>query len=63
MREVASRVKALQAELDEVQRGLDERMALLPNLPAEDAPPEDTVIKAVGEARAPGATTSSSPGR
>jgi seryl-tRNA synthetase len=49
MREVASRVKALQAELDEVQRGLDERMALLPNLPAEDAPPQDTVIKAVGE--------------
>ena len=49
MREVASRVKALQAELDEVQRALDERMALLPNLPAEDAPPQDTVIKAVGE--------------
>jgi len=49
MREVASRVKALQAELDEVQRALDERMALLPNLPAEDAPPQDTVRKAVGE--------------
>jgi len=49
MREVASRVKALQAELDEVQRALDERMALLPNLPAEDAPPQDTVLKAVGE--------------
>jgi seryl-tRNA synthetase len=49
MREMAGRVKALQAELDEVQRKLDERMALLPNLPAEDAPPDDTVIKAVGE--------------
>jgi seryl-tRNA synthetase len=49
MREVAGRVKALQGELDDVQHRLDERMALLPNLPAEDAPPEDTVIKAVGE--------------
>jgi seryl-tRNA synthetase len=49
MREVAGRVKALQGELDDVQQRLDERMALLPNLPAEDAPPEDTVIKAVGQ--------------
>jgi seryl-tRNA synthetase len=49
MREVAGRVKAMQGELDDVQQRLDERMALLPNLPAEDAPPEDTVIKAVGQ--------------
>jgi seryl-tRNA synthetase len=50
MREVSSRVKALQSELDEAQRALDDRMVLLPNLPAEDAPPEEEVIRAVGQA-------------
>jgi seryl-tRNA synthetase len=50
MREVASRVKALQAELDEVESTLRQRMALVPNLPADDAPLEDTVIKEVGKA-------------
>ena len=39
MREVASRVKALQAELDAVERSSTSALALLPNLPAEDAPP------------------------
>jgi seryl-tRNA synthetase len=50
MREVASRVKALQAELDQAEATLQQRMVLLPNLPAQDAPPEDTVIKEVGQA-------------
>jgi seryl-tRNA synthetase len=50
MREVAARVKTLQGELDSVQAELDEQLALLPNLPAEDAPPEDTVISEWGEA-------------
>jgi seryl-tRNA synthetase len=50
MREVASRVKALQSDLDEVEDALADRMAQIPNLPAEDAPLEDTVIKEVGEA-------------
>ena len=64
MREVASRVKALQAELDEVQAGPRRALALLPNLPAEDAPPEDDGDQGGGRRRAaPGATTSSSPGR
>jgi seryl-tRNA synthetase len=50
MRGVAARVKALQGELDEVEAGLNAQMVLLPNLPAEDAPQEDTVLKEVGEA-------------
>jgi seryl-tRNA synthetase len=54
MREVAGRVKALQAELDAVEAELRRRLALLPNLPAEDAPLEDEVIKEVGEAGATG---------
>jgi seryl-tRNA synthetase len=54
MRDVAARVKTLQVELDGVQAELDEQLALLPNLPAEDAPPEDTVIREWGEAGRPG---------
>jgi seryl-tRNA synthetase len=50
MRGVAARVKALQGQLDEVEAGLNAQMVLLPNLPAEDAPPQDTVLKEVGEA-------------
>jgi seryl-tRNA synthetase len=50
MRGVAARVKALQGELDEVETALNAQMVLLPNLPAEDAPPQDTVLKEVGEA-------------
>jgi len=50
MRGVAARVKALQGELDEVETGLNAQMVLLPNLPARDAPPQDTVLKEVGEA-------------
>jgi seryl-tRNA synthetase len=47
---VAARVKALQGQLDEVEAGLNAQMVLLPNLPAEDAPLQDTVLKEVGEA-------------
>ena len=54
MRDVAARVKALQAELDAVDAELRSQLALLPNLPAEDAPLEDAVIKEVGSAGATG---------
>ena len=54
MQEVASKVKALEQELGEVDERLDAAMAGLPNLPAPDAPDEDTVIKEVGEAGATG---------
>jgi seryl-tRNA synthetase len=54
MREVAARVKAIDGELAAVQAELDAVMTGLPNIPAEDAPAEDTVIKEVGEARRTG---------
>jgi seryl-tRNA synthetase len=50
MREVAGRVKELQAELGRVEEELNAAVAALPNLPEPDAPPQDTVIKEVGEA-------------
>jgi seryl-tRNA synthetase len=54
MREVASRVKGLQGELDEVQARLDDLLASLPNLPADSAPDEDEVVREVGDAGASG---------
>jgi seryl-tRNA synthetase len=50
MRAVAARVKELQGELDGVQAELDEQLSSLPNLPAEDAAPQDTVVREWGEA-------------
>jgi seryl-tRNA synthetase len=50
MREVGGREKGLAAELSQVEEELNTTLAALPNLPAGDAPPEDTVLREVGEA-------------
>jgi seryl-tRNA synthetase len=50
MQEVGGREKALNAELAEVEAELRHAQVALPNLPADDAPPEDTVLREVGEA-------------
>ena len=50
MKEVGAREKALDAELNEIEAELRHAQTALPNLPAEDAPPEDTVVREVGEA-------------
>src|SRR3954462_11680342 len=50
MQDVAARVKELDSEVGETKRALDTRLASLPNLPAETAPPEDEVLREVGEA-------------
>jgi seryl-tRNA synthetase len=50
MRGVAGRVKEMQAEVAEVDERLRAALAGVPNLPAESAPPEDEVIREVGEA-------------
>src|SRR5947208_6076339 len=50
MKEVGARERALDAELNEIEAELRHAQTALPNLPAEDAPPEDTVIREVGEA-------------
>jgi seryl-tRNA synthetase len=50
MQDVAARVKQLDAEVGETKAELDTRLATLPNLPAETAPPEDEVMREVGEA-------------
>lgn len=49
MKEVAERAKALDAELQAAEAELDGALALLPNLPDEDAPAEDTVLRECGE--------------
>jgi seryl-tRNA synthetase len=54
MRGVADRVKELGAEVNAVQERLDSVLATLPNLPTDDAPPEDEVVREVGEAGAAG---------
>jgi seryl-tRNA synthetase len=51
---VGDREKALDAELAEVQEQLRSGLGALPNLPADDAAAEDTVIREVGEAGASG---------
>ncbi len=50
MREVGEREKALAAELATVEEQLQSLIATLPNLPADDAADEDTVVREVGEA-------------
>jgi len=50
MKEVGAREKALDAELNEIEAELRHAQTALPNLPAEDAPPKDAVIREVGEA-------------
>ncbi len=50
MQDVATRGRALSDELAGVEAQLDAALAELPNLPAPDAPLEDTVIKEVGAA-------------
>jgi seryl-tRNA synthetase len=49
MKDVAERAKALEAELQAAEAELDGALALLPNLPDEDAPSEDTVLRECGE--------------
>jgi seryl-tRNA synthetase len=52
--ELAARGRALSDEETRVRAERDEVLASLPNLPAEDAPDEDTVLREVGEAGATG---------
>jgi seryl-tRNA synthetase len=54
VRQASTREKELDAELREVQSALDAALLALPNLPAEDAASEDTVLREVGEAGASG---------
>ncbi len=49
MREVAGSAKALEEELSGVEPELQAALAALPNLPDPAAPPEDTVLRVVGE--------------
>ena len=49
MKDVAARAKALDAELQIAEAELDGALALLPNLPDDDAPAEDTVLRECGE--------------
>jgi seryl-tRNA synthetase len=51
MRELGAREKQLEAELAQVDSALAEALGRLPNLPSEDAPASDTVLKTVGEPR------------
>jgi seryl-tRNA synthetase len=53
MREVAARAKGMTDELAEVESGLRTALDALPNLPAQEAPDEDTVLREVGEPRVP----------
>jgi seryl-tRNA synthetase len=50
MEDVAARGRALSDELSRVEAELNAALAELPNLPDEDAPPQDTVLREVGEA-------------
>jgi seryl-tRNA synthetase len=50
MQQVAARVKERAAERDAAAAELDQLLVTLPNLPDRDAPPEDTVLREVGEA-------------
>jgi seryl-tRNA synthetase len=54
MRGVAARAKALEQELGEVEQGLHDALAPLPNLPQASAAagPEDELVREVGEVRA-----------
>src|SRR5947207_10810873 len=50
MQDVAARVKELDSEVGETKRLLNSRLSGLPNLPAATAPPDDEVLREVGEA-------------
>jgi len=50
MKEVGAREKALDAELAEIEAELHHAQIALPNTPADDAAPQDTVVREVGEA-------------
>jgi len=54
VRATGDREKELEGSLREVSAELDAALALVPNLPSADAPPEDTVLREVGEAGAAG---------
>jgi seryl-tRNA synthetase len=54
VKQVGDRQGALETELQAVQEKLRSALAGLPNLPAEDAAPEDTVVRSFGEAGAAG---------
>ncbi|MEV4420293.1 serine--tRNA ligase [Patulibacter sp. NPDC049589] len=54
MREVSARAKAIQEELAAVESDLADQQARLPNLPHVDSPPQDTVVRTVGEPRIDG---------
>ena len=49
MQAVAARAKELDAQLQAAEAELDGALALLPNLPDDDAPAEDTVLRECGE--------------
>jgi seryl-tRNA synthetase len=51
---LAARGRALSDEESAVRTEREQALSSLPNLPAEDAPPEDTVLKEVGDAGATG---------
>ncbi len=51
MREIGRSEKQLDAELAEVESALQLSLSRLPNLPSDDAPPKDTVLRSVGEPR------------
>ncbi|MGI8438957.1 MAG: serine--tRNA ligase [Thermoleophilaceae bacterium] len=55
MRDVAPRVKAMEAELADVEAVRDAAMAALPNLPDASAPAEERVLREVGASGATGA--------
>jgi len=54
VRSTGEREKELEASAREVEEKLDAALALVPNLPSPDAPPEDTVLREVGAAGATG---------
>src|SRR3954469_24527976 len=51
MREVGTRIKALESELAEADAALEQKLATLPNLPDPTAADEDTVVSEWGEPR------------
>ncbi|MDQ4048679.1 MAG: serine--tRNA ligase [Actinomycetota bacterium] len=54
VKEAGERQKALERELRGVQEELDSALAALPNLPDDEAAPQDTVLREVGAAGASG---------
>jgi len=51
MRDLGERERSLEADLREVDKELRRAMEGLPNLPSEEAAPQDTVVRTVGEPR------------